>query len=652
MEYKLDVTTPFGEDLLIRKMTGHEKLGRLFEYVIDFLSEKPDLSPDKILGQTMTVKLGLENEGSTRYFNALVTSFHQIGESEEGFFGYQAILRPWFWVLTRTANCRIFQEKSIPEIIKQVFGDHGFSDFKDSLSATYSQLEYCVQYRETDFNFVSRLMEQAGIYYYFTHESNKHTLVLSDSYSAHSAVEGNDRIGYRSTQDHTYDADYVYHWTTGKQVQTGAYVMNDYDFTAPKSNLEVKKINPGKCPHTDKEIYDYPGEYLTTNDGDNFVKTRLQELQCQIERFQGTGNARQLSVGGLFNLTDYYRDEHCTEYLIVKASYEIQGRDYLSGNKEYPEDPYVCNFEVMNSQTQYRSERTTPKPVITGPQTATVVGKSGEEIWTEEHGRVKVQFRWDREGKSDEKSSCWIRVAQPWAGKSWGNISIPRIDQEVIINFLEGDPDQPIITGSVYNGDQTPPYTLPDNQTQSGVKSRSSKAGAGDNFNEFRFEDKKDEEQVYLHAEKDFDQVTENNHTLKIGLDKKDKGDMTLEIHNDRTATLDEGNDTLKIKKGNQDVTLDQGNQTTTLSKGNQTTTLSSGNHTLKLKAGKSTIDAMQSIELKVGSNSIKIDQSGITIKGMMVKIEGSTMLQAKSPMSTVEGSGMLTVKGGVVMIN
>lgn len=652
MEYKLEVSSPFGKDLLIRKMTGHEKLGRLFEYVVDFLSEKSDLSSDAILGQEVTVSLDLEDEGSTRYFNGLVTRFNQTGESEEGFFTYQAILRPWFWVLTRTANCRIFQEKSIPEIIKQVFGDHGFNDYRDSLSASYPKLEYCAQYRETDFNFVSRLMEQAGIYYFFSHDNSKHTLVLGDSYSAHASVEGNSDIRYRSTRDHTYDADYIYQWAMATKVQTGAYVIDDYDFTAPKSNLEVKKMNPGSCPHTDKEVYDYPGEYLTTNDGDNVVKTRLEELQCQIERFHGVANARQLSVGGLFDLTDYYRDEHCKEYLIISASYEMQGPDYLSGNNATPEDSYVCHFEVMNSQTPYRSERTTQKPLITGPQTATVVGKSGEEIWTDEHGRVKVQFRWDREGNSDENSSCWIRVAQPWAGKNWGSISIPRIDEEVIINFLEGDPDRPIITGSVYNGDQTTPYTLPANQTQSGLKSRSSKSGTGENFNELRFEDKKDGEQIYLHAEKDFEQITENNHILKIGAEKKDKGDLTLDIYNDQTTTLDQGNDTLKIKTGNQEVTLDKGNQTTKLTQGDQTTTLSSGNHSLKLSAGKSTIEAMQSIELKVGSNSIKIDQSGITIKGMMVKVEGSTMLQAKSPMSTVEGSGMLTVKGGVVMIN
>ncbi|MGH8548401.1 MAG: type VI secretion system Vgr family protein [Methylococcales bacterium] len=644
MEYRLEVRTPVGEDLLIRRMSGQERLGRMFEYVLDFLSKKSTLAANDVLGQGMTVELGLE-DGSTRYFNGLVSSFGQVGEVGEGYFSYQAVLRPWCWVLTRTANCRIFQEKSIPEIIKQVFGDHGFNDFDDKLSESYPMLDYCVQYRETDFNFLNRLMEQAGIYYYFSHDSNKHTLVLSDNYSAHSKVRCNSQIVYRSTEDHTFDEDYIYRWSAAKHVQTGKYVLDDYDFVKPKSNLEVRKANPGTCPHTNKEYYDYPGEYLKTSDGDNIVTTRLQELQCRIECFQGTANTRQLSVGGLFNLTGYYREEQNNkEYLVVAAAYEIEGRDYLSGAKAYPDTAYVCNFETIYSQIPYRSERSTPRPLITGSQTATVTGKSGEEIWTDEHGRVKVQFHWDREGQNDEKSSCWIRVAQPWAGKSWGSIAIPRIGQEVIVNFLEGDPDQPMIIGSVYNGDQTTPYTLPDNQTRSGTKSRSSKNGSADTFNELRFEDRQGKEQIYLHAEKNFDQVTENNHTLKIGFDKSDPGDLTVDIYKNRSTTIDQGNDTLTIKTGDQAVTLDKGNQAITLSR---------GNHTLKIAAGKSTVEAMQSIELKVGSNSIKIDQSGITIKGIMIKIEASAMLEAKaSAMGTVDGGGMLTVKGGVVMIN
>jgi type VI secretion system secreted protein VgrG len=282
-------------------------------------------------------------------------------------------------------------------------------------------------------------------------------------------------------------------------------------------------------------------------------------------------------------------------------------------------------------------------PFVQGPQTAIVVGKAGEEIWTDKYGRVKVQFHWDREGKNDENSSCWVRVSFPTAGKNWGWVSLPRIGQEVIVSFLEGNPDRPIITGRVYNADQMPPYELPANQTQSGIKTRSSKEGTGDNFNEIRFEDKKDAEEVYVHAEKDFNCVIENNETRKIGLDKKDKGDQTIEIQNDRTVTLNEGNDTLTVKTGNRVTTLDQGNDTKQVKM---------GDHSVKVDVGKSTTEAMTSIELKVGGNSIKIDQSGITIKGLMVTVQGDTKLDAKSPMTTVNGDGMLTLKGGITMIN
>jgi type VI secretion system secreted protein VgrG len=292
---------------------------------------------------------------------------------------------------------------------------------------------------------------------------------------------------------------------------------------------------------------------------------------------------------------------------------------------------------------QFRAAHRTPKPVVRGPQTAIVVGPAGEEIYTDQYGRVKVKFHWDRAENKDETSSCWIRVSQPWAGKGWGAITIPRIGQEVIVDFLEGNPDQPIITGRVYNADQTVPYALPDNATQTGIKSRSTKAGGQDNFNEIRMEDKKGQEEIYIHAEKDMNVVVENNATLKIGFDKKDKGNQTIDIYNDRTTTLEQGNDKLQLKQGNREVVLDMGNHTLSIKQGNQET---------KVDLGKSTLEAMQSIELKVGQNSIKIDQSGITIKGMMIKIEGTAMAEVKSPMTTIKGDGMLTAKGGIVMIN
>jgi type VI secretion system secreted protein VgrG len=307
--------------------------------------------------------------------------------------------------------------------------------------------------------------------------------------------------------------------------------------------------------------------------------------------------------------------------------------------------------------------------VVHGSQTAVVVGPSGEEIYTDKYGRVKVQFHWDREGKKDANSSCWVRVSSAWAGKSWGAIAIPRIGQEVIVDFLEGNPDRPLITGRVYNNEQMPPYSLPDNQTQSGLKSRSSKSGSTDTFNELRFEDKKGSEEVYFHAEKDLKTVVENNEVLEVGLVKKDPGKQTVTVHGDQTITVNDGNQATTIKKGDQTVdvtlgkqtitvkgnqatTIKQGNRTVELSMGNDTLTIKMGNQTTKLNLGKSATEAMQSIELKVGQNSIKVDQMGVTIKGMMVKIEGQIQTEVKGLITKVDGTAMLMAKGGITMIN
>ena len=300
----------------------------------------------------------------------------------------------------------------------------------------------------------------------------------------------------------------------------------------------------------------------------------------------------------------------------------------------------------MRRASTIRTPRTTPEPVVQGSQTAVVVGKSGEEIWVDNHGRVKVQFHWDRDGRKDENSSCWVRVASTWAGKNWGFIQIPRIGQEVIVDFLEGDPDRPIITGRVYNADQTPPYTLPANQTQSGVKSRSSKSGGSDNFNEIRLEDKKGSEQIFIHAEKDLKTEVENDETRQVDHDR------TTTVKNNDALTVKQGNQTVVLEMGNQEVTLKQGNQQITLKMGNQATTLDMGNLTAKASLGKIAYEAMQGIELKVGQNTVTIDQTGVTIKGLNVSVEGQIQTEVKGVMTNVKGDGMLVVKGGITMIN
>ena len=531
-ERAVEIFTPLGNDvLLFHRMTATEALGRLFQFDLDLLSKDPNIRFEDLLGKNITVRLELPQD-KTRYFNGFVSRFSLTGSLGD-LSAYNATVHPWLWFLTRTADCRIFQEMTVPDIIKQVFRDHGFTDFEEALSGTYRQWLYCVQYRETDFNFVSRLMEQEGIYYYFKHESNKHQLVLSDSVSSHEAFPGCEKLPFFPPDEHLRrEEHHVYEWTVSQEVQPGVYALNDFDFERPKANLQVKSSIQRAHARAEMEIFDYPGEYTQTNEGDAYVRARIEELQAEYEQVHGQANARGLCVGSLFELVDYPRQDQNREYLVVSATHEMESAAYTSGSGGQGEDTYSCRFTALHSQQPYRPSRITPKPMVQGPQTAIVVGPSGEEIYTDKYGRVKVQFHWDRYGKKDQNSSCWVRVASVWAGAKWGGIQIPRIGQEVIVEFLEGDPDRPIITARVYNNDNMPPWELPANATQSGIKSRSSKGGNADNFNEMRFEDKKGVEEIYLHGEKNWTINIENDKNQSIGHNE------VLLVVNNRTNTI------------------------------------------------------------------------------------------------------------------
>lgn len=535
---EIEIVTPLGADvLLLRDMTITEELGRLFTIDLELVSTE-NIKFEDLLGKKITIRLNLLNE-KKRYFNGYVSSISQ--SAYEGRYArYQAQVHPWLWFLTRTADCRIFQKKTVPDIIKQIFKELGYTDLKDNLSGSYREWDYCVQYRETDFNFVSRLMEQEGIYYFFLHEEGKHTLHLADGISSHELIPGYEKIPYYPPDSVTLREDECINaWYLTKQIQPGTYALNEYDFIRPKADLKVNASIGREHSESNHEIYDYPGEYVDAGDGNNYVKTRIQELQSQYEQAQGRGIVRGLVCGGLFSLTEYPREDQNREYLVTSLTHSIHSDSYeAAGSAE--STAYSNSFAVIESKTPFRPGRITPKPFVQGPQTAVVVGPSGEEIYTDEHGRVKLQFYWDRYGKKDENSSCWVRVSQLWAGKTWGGIHIPRMGQEVIVEFLEGDPDRPIVTGRVYNGDQTPPYALPANKTQSGIKSRSSKGGSGANFNEIRMEDKKGEEQLYVHAEKNQDNIVENDETTKVGHDRTEdvKNDETITIGNNRTEKV------------------------------------------------------------------------------------------------------------------
>ena len=590
------ITSPLGPDvLLLNAMGGGEELGRLFTYELQLTSLDANIDLNQLLGKPMSVGLQLA-DGGERHFHGIVARCSQ--DIDQGqFASYQVVLRPWFWLLSRTSDCRIFQNLSIPQIIKQVFRDLGFSDFEDALSRPYREWEYCVQYRETSFDFVSRLMEQEGIYYFFRHEQDRHVLVLADAYGAHTTVPGYASIPYYPKDEQQRERDHMHNWHLAQQVQPGSLELNDYDFQRPSASIDVRSAMPR--PHTagDYPLYDYPGTYVQSQDGEHYARTRIEALQTLHEQIEFSGNARGLGSGHLFSLTGFSRQDQNREYLIVGIRYHITQESLESGGGSGAAQ-FSSSLNCIDAQQSFRPLASTHRPIVKGPQTALVVGPKGEEIWTDQYGRVKVHFYWDRHDQSNENSSCWIRVSQSWAGKNWGSMQIPRIGQEVIVSFLEGDPDRPIITGRVYNAEQTVPYDLPENATQSGMKSRSSKGGTPVNFNEIRMEDKKGLEQLYIHAERNQDIVVEVDESHSVGHDRNKS------IGHDEVVTV--GNDRLRAVK-HDDMLMVGFSKTDAISK----SYLIEVGENLRLVCGKSVLELNASGQINLTGVQINVYSEG-----------------------------------------
>ena len=689
---KVQITTPLGKDaLLVSRFSGAEQMNTLFQFNIELFSEKADLSADDILGKDVTVKYE-PPKGAKRFFHGFVTEFSQVG-FDSHYHHYQATVRPWLWFLTRSADCRIFQKKSVGEIFEEVVKPYGFTDFKLKLSGPANKLEYCVQYRETDFNFLSRLLEQEGIGYHFQHAEGRHTMILANDNSALEKAAGYETVPYYppSTPDAARERDHLSSWSFTKSVLPGVFATTDYDFTAPKKALAGNSSISKPHARASFEVFDYPADLAKFDSGETsrVAKIRIQELQTNQMVGHGTGNAAGLATGYKFKLDLYPRKDLNIEYLVTGAKYVITSDAMAAGGAD-PGVECTVTIDAIDARTTFRPARVTPKPVVQGAQTALVVGPGGEDIYTDEHARVKVQFFWDRVGKNDENSGCWIRVAQYWAGKEWGSIHIPRIGQEVIVDFLEGDPDKPIITGRVYNGGNMPPYPLPANKTRSGVKSRSSKDGTPENFNEIRFEDKKGSEQLFIHAEKNQDIEVENDETHWVGHDRKKtvdndettmvqgnrtetvKKNENITINGDRTEKVDK-NETIAIKKDrkesvsenevvligkDQTLTVD-GNRTRSVGKDEKVTVTGAQQNKIdktrktqvaqddQLKVGKKlVIDAGDAITLQTGSASIEMKKDGtITIKGKDITINGSGKINIKA-------SSDVVIKGSKVSQN
>jgi type VI secretion system secreted protein VgrG len=569
MNRTLNVTTPLGPEVLrFDGLQGRETLSQLFEFQLTMKSEEKGLSPQALLGQPVTVDFELDG-GARRHLNGQCVHFRSAGRRGKQHL-YVAQLKPWLWYATRRSDYRIFQQQSTVDIVKQVLGMYPFPT-KWLLSRGYRKWNYCVQYRETDANFVQRLLEHEGIWYWFEHSAGEHTLVMTDDIGLASPYPGYATIPFYP-HDHTVpDKDHLHGWATGGNVQSGKYSARDYNFVMPSADLTTQRAQPAGHPHASYDIFDFPGSYPTLGEGDPYARVRIEELQSSHLRSHGQGRARGLAPGRLFTLEKHAVGDYNKEYLVVGAEYDFSDNDYEAG-EDSGEHQLTIAAEFHPTNQPYRPERRTPKPHTMGPESAVVTGPAGQEIYTNEHGQVKVQFHWDRYGKKDENASCWIRVSHPWAGTGFGGVHIPRIGQEVLVDHLNGDPDQPIIVGRVYNTNNPHPWGLPANATQSGFLTRSSMGATWQNANAFRFEDKKGEEQVWLHAEKNQDIEVENDETHWVGHDrtKTIDHDETVHVKHDRTETVD-NNETITVHN-NRTETVD-GNETITVHK-NRTETV------------------------------------------------------------------------------
>ncbi len=659
----LTLATPLGDNVLVaQSMEGRESVSEPFHFVVSALSESDFIDENGIVGKSVTI--GLENiHGETRYFNGLVARFVVGHKVEHKYREYMVEIVPWLSMLKHRADCRIFQEMTPVDIIESVFCELGFSDYQFKLQNTYETRTYCVQYRETDFNFVCRLMEEEGIFYFFKHENGSHTLVLCDYAKGYEKVpKGSIDVTAGTHSDFSIST-----WKRNFSFCSGKVALTDYNFTTPRTSLMTNQQTILSIPNTSPfEVYDYPGEYGVKGIGDFYARNKMEAIEADFTEIEASSDYHPMTAGYVFKVGSNQNEADARKSFVVKTivhhasegSYRSDGEVFKYGNS------FIC----LPDDIVLRPHQISPKPFIRGTQTAVVVGPSGEEIFTDEYGRVKVQFFWDRLGRGDDNSSCWIRVAQFWAGKKWGAQFLPRIGHEVLVSFLEGDPDRPLIIGSVYNADMMPTYDLPVRKAQSGIKSRSTKSGTPKNFNEIRFDDKKDAEQIYIHAEKNMDTQVENDETLTVDNDrtKHIKHDENSNIDNDRNKTVGKNqsenigeNKSISVGKNHtesvaKNATIDiGGNQTFSVGKNinisiadNHTETVGksmtisvdkdlketvSGKYTeavtkeYGLKAKSITMQADDQITLKTGSAQIVMKKNGdITISGKNINVKGS----------------------------
>lgn len=614
---ELPIETPLGDDAVtLVSIDGTEKISDLFHFTLKLASEDANIDLNRLVGKALNFGIRTRDREDIRWWNGYVCRARALPEADQVYF-YEVEVVPWLWFLTKTSDCVVHQEKKVLEIIKDVFHKYSFQDFEDRTEDQYTKWEYCTQYRESAFSFVSRLMETEGIFYFFKHEKGKHTLVMADRSTVFQPSKHQENVKVR----HAFGAgarrseDMILKWEFHSAFRSGKYTHWDYNFLKPENPLRAEMPAKRKKEAASKyEIYDYPGEYEEHKDGDDWARLRMESEELGNEVCRAESDVRALSAGCKFNLSDHDRRDQNKTYYITEIHHEAKEAGLYGGSRQGPAE-YKNTFSCLDVNVQYRPERKTPKHIMRGVQTATVVGPKGEEIYTDEYGRVKVQFHWDRLGKKDQDSSCWMRVSHGLAGKGFGAVFLPRVGQEVLVDFIEGDPDRPIITGRVYNASQTHPWELPKNKNWSGVRTRSTKGGGPENYNEIRFDDTKGAEVFAMHAERDMQILVERNMLVQVDKNCHEAilGERRQSIQKNNSITI-EGNHAEKIS-GSQSTKV---SGSVELDADGNVTVKAGGNITIKA-GGSMTIEAGTSITIKAGSGRITVGALGVTADGSLV---------------------------------
>jgi type VI secretion system secreted protein VgrG len=624
MALDITLTTPLSDTLNLVSLQGQEAISETFSFELELTCSNSGIDFSQILGQAVTLTFSLPG-GQSQYLNGVVTFFGQGSQSERGDTTYYARLEPWTALLRMNMVQRIFQNQTVPQILEAVFSALSLSDYKNALTGTYSARDYCVQFGESTFDFISRLMESEGIFYFFTHTSSAHTLVLADDASAFVALPGITTLQFGRTGRSWENIDVIVDGRIEQHMVPNQISADDFNFVTPTTDLY--SVSTGSASGTYASVlalYQYPGLFQAKDAGETATGITLTSFEAQQQQFVGQSMCRAFQAGAKFTLAGHYRSD-------ANATWVLRGvRHHL----DYRNDSYTNQFVAFPSTTTFRPPQVTPRAQVRGTQTAIVVGKSGEEIWTDQYGRIKVKFHWDQSSAQDDTCSCWIRVAQGWAGQQWGSIFIPRVGQEVLVSFLNGDPDRPIVTGCVFNGQQTTPYTLPDNQTRSTIKTSSSKGNSGNN--ELCFEDKQGSEEIFLQAQKDL--------TINV------LGDQTSTIANNRSVTVSQGNHT---------VAVTQGNETHTVGGTRSVTVTGNESHTNQAKftqsvTGDFSLSVSGNLSISVdGSISISSGTSFSQKAGSSLSIQSDGSISSTANAShSVQSSGTLELKGSLVQIN